>query len=62
MEEFLKATKAKDLAFIELTPALLSKFKSYLHTLHKEREQEKMLHPNTIALNFRIFTNNPEFC
>jgi len=55
LEEFLKANKVKDLAFVELTPALLSKFKSYLHTLHNVREPDKMLHPNTVALNLRIF-------
>jgi integrase len=55
LNDFLKEGKAKDLTFAELSPALLSKFKSYLHTLHNEREPEKMLHPNTIALNLRIF-------
>lgn len=55
LEDFLKEQKAGDLTFAELSPALLSEFKSYLHTLHNVREPEKMLHPNTIALNLRIF-------
>ena len=55
LEDFLKENKKTDLPFAELSPDLLSKFKSYLHTLHNEREPEKMLHPNTIALNLRIF-------
>ena len=55
LEDFLKKNKKADLPFAELSPALLSKFKSYLHTLHNKREPEKMLHPNTIALNLRIF-------
>lgn len=55
LEAFLKENKKTDLPFAELSPALLSKFKSYLHTLHNVREPEKMLHPNTIALNLRIF-------
>ncbi|MDD2251042.1 MAG: site-specific integrase [Candidatus Cloacimonetes bacterium] len=55
LEDFLKEQKAGDLTFAELSPALLSEFKSYLHTLHNIREPEKMLHPNTIALNLRIF-------
>lgn len=55
LEAFLKENKKTDLPFAELSPTLLSKFKSYLHTLHNVREPEKMLHPNTIALNLRIF-------
>ena len=55
LDDFLKEKKAKDLTFAELSPTLLSKFKSYLHTLHNVREPDKMLHPNTIALNLRIF-------
>jgi integrase len=55
LDDFLKEKKAKDLTFAELSPTLLSKFKSYLHTLHNVREPYKMLHPNTIALNLRIF-------
>jgi hypothetical protein len=55
LEAFLKENKKTDLPFAELSPALLSKFKSYLHTLHNVREPYKMLHPNTIALNLRIF-------
>lgn len=47
--------RQKDLTFAELSPSLLSKFEDYLHTLHNEREPDKMLHPNTIALNLRIF-------
>jgi len=50
-----KKGNLQDLTFAELSPSLLSKFKDYLHTLHNEREPEKMLHPNTIALNLRIF-------
>ena len=55
LDDFLKEKKAKDLTFAELSPTLLSKFKSYLHTLHNVREPDKMLHPNTMALNLRIF-------
>lgn len=55
LDDFLKEHKAGDLTFAALSPALLSEFKSYLHTLHNVREPEKMLHPNTIALNLRIF-------
>lgn len=55
LESFLKSKEAKDLTFAELTPAFLSKFEAYMHTLHNEREHEKKLHPNTIQVNFNIF-------
>lgn len=45
----------RDLAFAEITPAYLAKFEDYLHTLHNEREPEKMLHPNTIQVVLNIF-------
>lgn len=44
-----------DLLFNELTPALLSKFESYLYTLRNERNKESKLHPNTIAVNLKVF-------
>ena len=57
LQDFLTDNNGRqqDLTFAELSPSLLSKFKDYLHTLHNEREPDKMLHPNTIALNLRIF-------
>ncbi|MDL2320023.1 site-specific integrase [Alistipes sp. OttesenSCG-928-B03] len=57
LEGFLtgKDGRVKDLAFGELTPALLSKFEAYMHTLKNERDPEKKLHPNTIKVNFTIF-------
>ncbi len=55
LEGFLTANKLGDLTFAQLTPSLLSKFKSYLHSLRNQREPDKMLHQNTIALNLRIF-------
>lgn len=45
----------RDLTFAEITPAYLAKFEDYLHTLHNEREPEKMLHPNTIQVVLNIF-------
>ncbi len=44
-----------DLTFAEITPAYLAKFEAYFHTLRNEREPDKMLHPNTILVNFNIF-------
>ncbi|MDR3704340.1 MAG: site-specific integrase [Paludibacteraceae bacterium] len=55
LEAFLKTNKKKDLLFVELTPSMLSKFEAFLHTLRNERNQDAMLHPNTIAVNLRIF-------
>ncbi len=55
LEGFLKSRKSKDLTFAELTPAFMSKFEAYMHSLHNEREPEKKLHPNTIQINFNIF-------
>ena len=45
----------RDLTFTAITPAYLAKFEDYLHTLHNEREPEKMLHPNTIQVVLNIF-------
>ncbi len=55
LESYLKANKKKDLLFVEVTTALLSKFEAYLHTLKNERNPEAKLHPNTIAINLNIF-------
>ncbi len=55
LEAYLKTNKKKDLLFVEVTTALLSKFEAYLHTLKNERNSEAKLHPNTIAINLNIF-------
>lgn len=55
LEAYLKANKKKDILFVEVTTALLSKFEAYLHTLKNERNPEAKLHPNTIAINLNIF-------
>lgn len=55
LETFLKENKKRDLLLGELTPSMLSKFEAFLHTLRNERNQNVMLHPNTIAVNLRIF-------
>ncbi|MCT3817090.1 integrase [Elizabethkingia anophelis] len=57
LENYLinKDGKVKDLTFAEITPAFLSKFEAYLHTLKNEREPEKKLHPNTIEVILNIF-------
>lgn len=57
LEAFLtdKKGRIQELSFAELTPALLSKFEVFLHTLNNEREPDKKLHPNTIQVIFNIF-------
>lgn len=55
LEAYLKEKKSKDVTFAELTPAFLSKFEVYMHSLRNEREPDRKLHPNTIQVNFNIF-------
>ena len=55
LEAYLQSIKKQDILFSELTPSLLSKFETYLHTLRNERNPEATLHPNTIVVNFNIF-------
>lgn len=55
LEGFLKECKKKDLLISEITTPFLSKFESYLHSLHNERIPEATLHPSTIVLNLIIF-------
>lgn len=44
-----------DLTFKELTPAFLSRFDAFLHTLHNERQPERKLHQNSIQVVLNIF-------
>jgi integrase len=57
LEGFLtgKDGRVRDVTFGELTPAFLSKFEVYLHSLKNVRNPERKLHPNTIQTNFNIF-------
>jgi len=50
-----KRGTVKDLLFADITPAYLTKFEIYLHTLHNARHPEKLIHPNTIAEALRQF-------
>lgn len=47
--------KSEDILFSELTPALLSQFEAYLHSLKNERQPEKKLKSSTIEVNLNIF-------
>lgn len=55
LEAFLKKSRKKDVTFAEITPSFLSKFDAFLHKLPNERQPDKLLHPNTIMVNFNIF-------
>lgn len=53
-----KKLRKKELLFADITPALLTRFDAYLHTLHNARSKKeagKMLHQNTIVVIFNIF-------
>lgn len=45
----------RNLPFSELTTPFIAKFEAYLHTLHNERDPEKMLHPNSIQVIMKAF-------
>ncbi len=55
LQDFLTDSKGRthDLTFTEITPAFLSKFEAYLHTLCNKKQPEKKLHPNTIEKELR---------
>lgn len=55
LQAFLKKKRKKDVTFAEITPAFLSQFDAFLHKLPNERHPDRMLHQNTIAVNFNIF-------
>lgn len=60
LEEFLATKHQGDLAFTDLTPAFLSKFESFLHTIRNVREPEKMIGQNyikTLMVKFRAVIN-----
>ncbi|MCC8119351.1 MAG: site-specific integrase [Bacteroidales bacterium] len=54
LESFLKKTGKSDLLFSELSTEFLTKFDSFLHTLRNERDNNKLLHVNTIEVVFNI--------
>lgn len=53
-----KKMRKKELLFADITPALLTRFDAYLHTIHNARSKKeagKMLHQNYIVTLFNIF-------
>ena len=55
LEGFMRTNGMSDLLFVELTPALLSKFDNYLRRLPNKRRPSQQLHPNTIQVHLNIF-------
>lgn len=55
LEGFMRTNGMSDLLFVELTPALLSKFDNYLRCLPNVRRPSQQLHPNTIQVHLNIF-------
>ena len=51
----MRTNGMSDLLFVELTPALLSKFDNYLRCLPNVRRPSQQLHPNTIQVHLNIF-------
>lgn len=60
LEEFIASRKRTDITFSDLTPAFLSKFEAFLHTISNERQGGKLLNQNYIKalmVKFRAIIN-----
>lgn len=54
LEAFRKKRRMADITIEDLTVDLLTKFDNFLHKWENEREEGKLLHPNTIEVQFNI--------
>lgn len=54
LEAFHKKRRMVDISIADLTVDLLTKFDNFLHKWENEREPGKLLHPNTIEVQFNI--------
>lgn len=54
LDAFRKKQKMHDITLEDLTVELLTKFNTFLHKWKNEREPDKLLHPNTIAVQLNI--------
>lgn len=52
LEAFRKKRRLHDITMADLTPELLEKFDNFLHKWENQREEGKLLHPNTIQIQF----------
>lgn len=55
LEAFRKKYRMHDILMEDLTVELLMKFNNFLHKWKNKKDESKLLHTNTIALQFRIF-------
>ncbi len=54
LDAFRKKRRMADITVADLTVDLLTKFDNFLHKWENEREDGKLLHPNTIEVQFNI--------
>ena len=54
LDAFRKKRRMVDITVADLTVDLLTKFDNFLHKWENEREEGKLLHPNTIEVQFNI--------
>ena len=54
LDSFRKKIRKKDIKVEDLTVDFLTKFDNFLHKWENEREPGKLLHPNTIEVQFNI--------
>lgn len=55
LDAFRKKRRMPDITFDDLTADLLVRFDNFLHKWENEREVGKLLHPNTIEVQFKVF-------
>lgn len=55
LDAFRKKRRMADITIEDLTVDLLTKFDNFLHKWENEKEPGKLLHPNTIEVQFNIF-------
>ncbi len=55
LQSFLKEERQRDLLFLDITPSVVSSFKTYLYTLHNDRHPDKILHTNYIQTLMKCF-------
>ena len=54
LEAFRKKRRMADITVADMTVELLTRFDNFLHKWENERESGKLLHPNTIEVQFNI--------
>ena len=54
LDAFRKKRRMADITVDDLTVDLLTRFDNFLHKWENEREPGKLLHPNTIEVQFNI--------